>query len=208
MNQKTYNRFAWSLFASSLVLAFVAWSSSLSWDYSSLSGYSLFPLFGIVAWLVMAGHYYTGVIRLRNSELKKPATYRTVTGYTVLGSLLLHPFILARELSANGLGVPPDSFVSYVGEGLKLAVMLGSFSLVLFLSFEVFERLKTRQIIKKNWWVVSLSQSLAMTLIWIHGLHLGSSLGEAWFRIIWIVLGIALIPCFYIIHKADFSNNC
>ncbi len=207
MNQKTFSIFSWSLFALSLAIVIASWGIGVSWQLESLSPYQWFPLFGLLAWIIMAGHYYTGVFRVLDHSLKKPKFYKNLTEYVVLGSLLLHPGILAIAQFNNGEGLPPQSFIDYVGEGLKLAVLLGSISLLLFLSFEVFNRMRKNRFVKKYWLAVSLSQSFAMTFIWVHGLRLGTNLGDGWFRILWIVLGFALLPCFYFIHKADFTKE-
>ena len=207
MNQRAFNKLTWVTVFLSLAIVVFSWSRGINWGTGSISAYQLFPLFGLTAWITMAGHYYLGTLRIINPNLKKPKGYKVITGYIVLGSLLLHPGILAYEQFDNGQGLPPTSFYNFVGDGLKLAVMLGSISLVIFLSFEVFERLKDRPRIKKQWTAVSISQSLAMTLIWVHGLRLGTNLGQGWFQFLWVIAGLALIPCFYIIHKADFSRK-
>jgi hypothetical protein len=205
MNQQTFNKITWTTVFLSLAIVTFAWSRGFDWDSSSISSYQLFPLFGLIAWITMAGHYYLGTVRILNPGVKKPKGYKSLTGYLVLGSILLHPGLLAIEQKENGQGLPPTSFYNYVGDGLKLAVMLGSISLLIFLSFEVFERIKDKRIIKNNWKIVSISQSLAMTLVWVHALRLGGNLGEGWFQFFWFVAGLSLIPCFYIIHKEDFK---
>lgn len=207
MKQKNYTYVSWALYASALIITFTQLGGALDWNLSNISGYKLFPFFGLLAWLVMAGHYYTGALRLKNDGLTKPKNYSKITNTTVLISLLAHPVILAIEQAKAGAGIPPQSFISYVGEGLKLAVMLGSLSLMLFLSYEVFSRIKDKPSVKKNWIFVSISQSLAMTLIWVHALRLGSTVGEGWIKILWIFMGLALLPCFYIIHNKEFKNR-
>lgn len=205
MKQQTFNRITWATVFFSLAVVTLTWSRSIDWDSGYISAYQWFPLFGLTAWITMAGHYYLGTMRIVYPELKKPKGYKTFTGYLVLGSLLLHPGILALEQNNNGQGPPLASFYNYVGDGLKLAVMLGTISLLIFLSFEVFERIKDKKIIKSKWTAISVSQSIAMTLIWVHALRLGSNLGEGWFQFLWFVAGLTLIPCFYIIHKEDFK---
>ncbi len=205
MKQQTFNKITWATVFLSLAIVTFAWSRGVDFGSGEISAYQWFPLFGLTAWITMAGHYYLGTMRIVYPELKKPKGYKSLTGYLVLGSLLLHPGILAFEQKSNGQGLPPTSFYNYVGDGLKLAVMLGTISLLIFLSFEVFERIKDKKIIKNNWTAISISQSLAMTLVWVHALRLGNDLGEGWFRFLWFVAGLALIPCFYIIHKEDFK---
>ncbi len=204
MTQKTFNIFSWATVVLSTTLVIVAWGQGIDWEIGSITAYQWFPLFGLLAWMIMATHYFTGTLRILNPELKKPTYYSKVTSYIVLASLLLHPGILAYAQLRNGAGVPPASFTDYVGESLMLASFLGTLGLAVFLSFEVIERLKERQSIKKHWWAVSVSQSLAMTFIFVHALRLGGEL-QGWFLAIWLLYGVALVPCFYIIHKSDFS---
>lgn len=203
MNQKTFSRFSWGLFSLSLVLGIVSWGQTVGWQLSSLTPYQWFPLFGILAWLIMWTHYITRYFRVRNPELQKAPGYGKVTGWIVLACLLLHPGILAFAQFRNNQGIPPESYLNYVGEGLQLAVLLGSVALTIFLSFEIFDRMKNNKTVKKYWLAISISQSLAMILIFVHALRLGTTLGEGWFRIIWIIYGLLLLPCFYAIHKAD-----
>ena len=205
MNQKMLNYLTWGSVIGSLALVTYVWGDTAGWKIGSLSTYQWFPLFGLIAWVVMAEHYYLGTIRITKPELKKPRGFKPVTGWLVLGSLLLHPGLLAYEQSRNDQGLPPESFVNYVGDGLRLAVMLGTISLIIFLSFEVFDRIKRGRVLKKYWWVISMSQSLAMILIWVHGMRLGTHI-TGWFETVWIIYGLALIPCFYISHREDFKR--
>lgn len=207
MTQKTFNYFSWGLVIVLSAAAVYVWGDSNSWTLSGLSLYKWFPLFGLIAWLLMATHYFTGAFRILTPSLKRAPGYKKITYYAVLASLLLHPGLLAYAQFNNGNGLPPVSFIDYVGESLKLAVALGSFSLVLFLSFEVFMRMKQKSIVQNYWWAVSISQSLAMTLIWIHALRLGSHITDGWFGVVWIMLGLALLPCFYLVHLSDFRQK-
>lgn len=206
MRQKDFSILTWGILALSVFLSFLVWSANLDWDFGSVSIYGFFPLLGILAWMTMWTHYVTGAVRIRNPKLVKSNYYSQLTGYLVLACLLLHPGLLAYAQNKNGEGLPPASFFAYTGDGLKLAVMFGSISLLIFLSFEVFDRLKDRKAIKKYWWLISLSQSLAMILIFVHGLRLGSNLQTNWFTIVWVAYGLLLIPCFYVIHVEDFKS--
>jgi hypothetical protein len=124
----------------------------------------------------------------------------------VLGCLLLHPGLLAYAQFKNGAGLPPGSFYDYVGSGLVMAVVFGSIALLIFLSFEVFNRLKNYKSVKKWWPLISISQSLAMLLIFIHGIRLGSNFSSGWFIYVWWICGLALLPCFYVIHRNDIEE--
>jgi len=207
MTQQRFVKFSWSLLILSLVLPVVAWGSGLSWNPGSLTLYQWFPLFGLIAWMVMWTHYVSGVFRIRDTRLKSTAAYSRLSAWLVLATLLLHPGLLAYQLWQNGAGLPPDSYSSYVGEPLKLAVIFGTISLIIFLSFEVFNRLKEKSYMQKWWPAVSISQSFAMTFVFIHALRLGTDLVSGWFLWVWIAYGVILLPCFYVIHKSDFSRR-
>ena len=70
----------------------------------------------------------------------------------------------------------------------------------------IFVQSDLKKVIKNYWTAISISQSIAMTLVWVHALRLGGNLGEGWFQFLWIVAGFSLIPCFYVIHREDFKN--
>ncbi len=205
MNQRNFNIFTWTVLLVSILIPFYVWGNYVGWEIFDVSLYQLFPLFGLLAWMIMCTHYFTGAVRIKTG-LKKSKYYGGATGALVLAFLLLHPGILAYAQHDNGFGTPPESFVDYYGEALILAGMLGTISLLIFLSFEIFDRLKNNKVINKYWILVSISQSLAMTFIFVHGLQLGTNLKSGWFIYIWLLYGLALIPCFYIIHKLDFEN--
>jgi hypothetical protein len=206
MTQKSFNTFVWTVLAFAILVPFIVWGQGINWQIGSITIYRWFSLFGLLAWMVMWTHYINGAIRVKNPKLSKPKFYEPLTAYLVLASLLLHPGLLIYAQWRNGAGLPPNSYLDYVGESLAIAVMFGTISLIIFLSFEVFNRLKHKQTII-NWWpAISISQSIAMILIFIHGLRLGTNLSSGWFVYVWILCGIALIPCFYISHESEFSK--
>lgn len=90
---------------------------------------------------------------------------------------------------------------------MKVFIILGLVSLVIFLSFDVFSKYRNRSIVKRNWRWISLLQMIAMILIFIHGIGLGYILENTAFRIYWLVLGTTLIPCFAVVIKNDWKNN-
>jgi len=182
-------------------LAFYSWGQGLAWQFSGLSAYQFFPLLGLTAWFTMFTHYVWGALSWRS------IVYTRLTGYFVLGCILLHPGLLGYAQYKNGLGNPPFSFYRYFPPSYNGAVLLGSTAVVVFLSFEVFNRLKNRPKIKRIWKWVSLSQAIAMTLIFVHALYLGDQLHMGWLKALWIICGIILLPCMYILLRRDFTNK-
>lgn len=207
MKQRNFTILSWFLVAISILLPLGIWGGSVNWQIANLTLFQLFPLFGLFAWMIMWTHYVTGAIRLSSQEVQKPRFYAGLTAYLVLISLLLHPGLLAYGLWDVGGGFPPTSFLGYVGEAMKVAVISGSIALTIFLSFEVFDRIKEKRLIKKYWLIVSFSQSLAMVLIFFHGLQLGSHISSGWFYYVWIAYGVILLPCFYIIHRYELAHR-
>lgn len=170
-------------------LAVLAWGQPRNWSVSSL--YQLFPLFGLLAFSLMWCHYVTAAILRASSSSIKLSSYFKWTGYAVLALILLHPGLLIYQLWSDGQGLPPFSYVDYVGQASKLAVILGSVSLLCFLLYE------TKSWLSKTvvWpYIVALSD-IAMMLIVIHGLKLGSSLQSGWYKTVWVIYGVVLIAC-------------
>lgn len=196
----------WTLFAVVVAASFAAWADLRSWDFSSLNVFALFPLLGLLAWSIMWTHYALGGVRLVH-PFERNHLYSRISAAVVLACLLLHPGLLAwGQFDVRGL-LPPDSFYSYVAPSLKGAVLLGGISLLIFISFDIFDYFKQRDGVRRNWKWISLSQMLAMTLIFTHSLLLGSNLQSGWFQVWWVLLGVLLIPCFGLIVRADWQQK-
>lgn len=188
-NKKTVQAIAWSLSAFVTLLAIIVWGNSLSWHFSGLSVYQLFPVFGLTAYSIMWSHY---VISFLNKTIYKSVElgdYYKVTGYAVLLAIVLHPGLLAYQRFKDGFGLPIGSYTSYVQASSKWIVLLGEVSLLIFLAFEFQRKFKD-----KTWWkYVVFANDAAMIGIFYHGLRLGSNLTTGWFKIVWLFYGLSLI---------------
>ena len=199
--------FPWVLLVVVTISCFVFWGMYRDWSFEGITALQLFPVLGMYAWSIMWTHYAVGSIRILNSEVTKNKIYSKVSGYIVLGLILLHPGLLIwNQWSKSGIK-PPESIYGYVDDSLKVFVFIGTLSLLIFLSFEVFRRMISRPIVKKYWNWVSLSQMLAMTLIFIHGMTLGGILDDRYAELYWVVLGALLIPCFGLIVNDEWINK-
>ncbi len=207
MRQKTYGLIVCGLVIFAIATPTLVWGDYISWDIGSVSIYQWFPLFGLWAWMLMWTHYVSGALRIVYSKLKKIQLYSKMTGFAVLACLLLHPGLLSYAQFRNGQGLPPNSYLTYVGSSLALSVMLGSVALLIFLSFEIFDRIKTKPQIVKWWPAISFSQTIAMMLVFIHALNLGMIINSGWFLYVWWLCGIILLPCFCLIHAEDLNRN-
>lgn len=170
----------------------VAWLQRYSGNLTSLTMYELFPLLGLVAFSCMLAHVAVGtlggLVRLNMERLHR---YYQYTGYVVLTCILLHPGLFVWRLYQDGYGFPPGSYLQYVESGLRVFVLLGSISFVIFLLYEL-----KRKLGHKPWWYcIERASDVALILVFVHGLYLGSSVQSGWFRVVWILYGVLLVSC-------------
>ena len=170
-------------------------------------GYALFPLLGLWAWGIMWTHYAYGGLRIASGTLTRNPTYSTITMWFVLAFILLHPGILIYEQWSRNDLLPPESFYSFVGPNMKQYVVLGLVALITFLLYDIVLRFKNHRTIQKLWFWISLSQMVAMVLIFIHGLNLGQNLQHGWLQFYWVVLGALLLPCFVLVGIEDWRQH-
>lgn len=180
---------AWALSAAVALIAFIAWGQSWHWRLNRMSAYNIFPLLGLLAFSIMWSHYVVSAVRqaagVRKEALK---LYISVTGLAVLGLILLHPGLLAWQLWHDGFGLPPGSTKYYVGSAMYGAVILGLIALTLFLLYELHRWYES-----KPWWLYfSIATDIAMVMIYIHSLLLGSQLKTGWLRLVWYFYGVTL----------------
>ncbi len=191
---------AWALSIAVSIVAFIAWGSDLKWQLDKLTPYKLFPLFGLLAFSVMWSHYMAGVLRRYlgfGKEVLKD--YFELTSVFVLLCILLHPGLLIWQLWRDGFGLPPTSYLdNYVSKKASRAALLGSLSLLIFLSYELH-----RWFQDKSWWkYIERISDIGMVLIFIHALRLGRQLQPGWFRVVWWIYGISLLGALVYIYTS------
>ena len=181
---------SWVLGGAVVVLAFTVWIQQ-RFGGVSLTVYDFFPLLGLTAFSLMWTHYIVGSIRrLTEVDKKVNQLYTKVTSYVVLILILLHPALLIMKLKFDGFGLPPGSYATrYSGGGMKFAILLGTVSLFIFLTFELKQQLQG----KKIWKFIEYGQIIAMFLILYHGLTLGRELSVDWFKSVWYVYALLLV---------------
>ncbi len=192
MNKETRLKFfAWWLSSSVSVVAIISWASGFDWDFSSLNTYSLFPLFGLLAFSVMWSHYIVSALRqYQKIDAGVTKCYFDTTSWVVLIAIFLHPGLLIFQLWRDGFGLPPQSYLAnYVMPSLRWVAMLGTVSWLVFVAYEL-----RRKFAKKPWWkYVQYASDVAMLAIFYHGLQLGGNLQSGWFRYVWLLYGATLI---------------
>lgn len=199
--------FAWSVSALAAAVAIIAWGQGIDWQFGSVNALTFFPLLGLVAFGLMWSHYVTSYVR-RQAGVDKTVLrqYITITGYIVLVAILLHPALLIYGLFKQGYGLPPNSYLQhYIAPGMAWASMLGTLSLLVFLSYEFHRVLANR-----SWWrYVTFASDMAMFAILLHSLTLGQNLQQSWLTYVWYVYGITLtFVLFYnYTHLSAAKNN-
>jgi len=190
MKSKGMVAFAWGLSLIVSVVAIIAWVGGYQLEFQRLNLYLFFPVLGLLAFSLMWAHYIVGASRrLAGLEKLSFKTYFKVTGLLALTFILLHPSLLIFQLWRDGGGLPPLSYIHYVGPVMEWAVLLGSFSFLIFLSFET-----KRWFEDRGWWpIIDYAQVVAMFAIIAHSLALGSNLQKGWFRGVWWVYAVSLV---------------
>lgn len=195
---------SWVLFIGVIVVSSLAWYVAAS-EGTRWTWIGIFPLLGILAWVSMWTHYMSGALQLFGYKQLGHRAYSSFTSGLVLLLILAHPTILALNQWIYTDRLPPGSFYSYVESSLAFFVFLGSLSLLVFLSYEYFNRAKEKAWVKKRWFIISMTQMFAMTAIWVHALFLGSTIGELdWFKFIWVILGASLVVAFGLLGREDY----
>lgn len=197
---------AWVVLLIVSAVAVFEWGSVLKWDANNLNLYVVFPLLGLLAWSTMWTHYFLAFASKLNNGFKMSKLYKRVTAYMVLILILAHPGLLALAQWQSLGQFPPSSYLSYVGDSMILAIIAAEIALLSFLAFEVLIRFKNHPLIKRLWLGVSISQMVAILLIFGHSLTLGSNLQAGWFKYYWIALGILLIPSFFVVGRDDIRH--
>lgn len=202
MNARHLQIIAWGVSVLTVILAVTAWGQGNNWQIAGLSFYQIFPVFGLVGFSLMWAHYAMSALRqyfkLDGAVLR---SYFEITSLAVLAAILLHPGLLAWQLWRDGLGLPPGSELNYVAPAMGIYVLIAMVSLLVFLAYEL-----RRQFGKKSWWkFVQYASDIAIFLILLHSLRLGSHLQVGWLRPIWyfygITLGISLAYTYYLKYQ-------
>lgn len=122
----------------------------------------------------------------------------------VLVAILLHPGLLIWQLWRDGFGLPPGSYLrNYVAPNMAWVALLGTISLLVFLSYEL-----RRIFATKRWWrFVQYASDIAMLAVFYHGLRLGSNLQRGWFKWLWLAYGLTLALALIYIYTTKFRTN-
>ena len=193
MRTNLKNNYRWVVITMLILLPLLSWLNIYNFQ-PQLTARAIFPLLGVWAWLIMWTHYVFWWFEKRNKSIKPSQKYNQISMQLVLVLILLHPGLLAWEQYRLFGLLPPDSFTLYVAPELQVFVSMGSLALLLFLVYEVTQRLRNSDWFKRQRGWVSISQAVAMTLVFIHGIMIGDTVLHSWMLGIWVFLGVMLTP--------------
>lgn len=193
---------AWGLSLTVSILAVFAWGQQLRWNVASINNHQLFPLFGLLAFSLMWAHYLASVARHVAGHGKDVLkNYFEITSYAVLFFIFAHPGLLAYQLARGGLGLPPGSYLTFVGPGLYWAIAVAAVALLMFIAFE-FRRIFDHH----PWWrYVLYAVDLAVVGIYFHALALGTHVQDGWYRGVWFFYGVTLALALAYVYYQRFA---
>lgn len=192
---------SWLLGGLTILLALSVWWPATK----NLNTYSLFPVFGLIAFGLMWTHYITGAFRRYLGLPKETLTrYFQITSYIVLFCILIHPFLIDYQLYLDGFGLPPNSlFEVYTQTIQQTAILVGVVSLTFFLLYELHRFFSDR-----TWWrYVEWANIAAMFGILWHGFTLGGELRQPWFQVIWGFYTVSLIAALVYTEYSKWRNS-
>ena len=187
---KVASPFAWGISAFVALLAVTAWGQDLRWQFSGLSTYRIFPLFGLMAFSLMWAMYVIGFLRRRfRVAAEKISSYYKIMPQLIFGFIMLHPGLLIWQLWRDGFGLPPQSYLQhYVAPSLRWAALIGTTAFLVFVAYEFRYRFRG-----KSWWkYMEYLADLVLVGLFFHALALGTQLQSGWFRYVWFFYGAVL----------------
>jgi len=192
MKQWVRNNFSvveWVIGGGATIPAVLVWVLTTG-GTGALSLLKVFPVFGLVAFGLMWSHYIAGMLRRWSGyERHGKDIYWKVSAGLVLALIILHPVLLNVSLVQAGLGLPAASYFTAYGEIDGWFLILGTVSLLIFLSFELHRWFKNRK-----WWKwIEYAQVVAMVAIFVHGTRLGNETVVGWYSVIWWGMALTLL---------------
>lgn len=155
-------------------LAVVAWIQAVG---DTVSMIDIASLLGVIAFSLMLVHYLADAIAPKQDD-SKDIQY-IASRIAVLVAIIAHPLLVNIFLVANGYGLPPESYQTFVGS--IVPVLLGWAALAAFISFELRGKLQRFE------HYIFHANIVAMFLILLHGFLIGMVIMQGWFVWVWCV---------------------
>jgi len=174
-----------------LLPIFYYWLDQRSWSLANIDLLAIFPLLGLIAFVMMWFHLMVAYLKRTKPEMFDYKSFYRITGNIVLALIILHPLIVIIKAYDFGIFT-----LDFKGESGRLFVLFGVIALTFFLIYEVVERLREKPFIKKNWELVVAMNRVGFTLVYIHALYLGQHLQTGWMQGLWVFFGATTLAYF------------
>lgn len=173
------------------------WYDQRGGTLDNLDVFAIFPLLGLVAFTMMWWHLMVAWMKRVWPDAYNYSSYYKITGNIVLVLILLHPILLFSKMAAY----------DYVAPDNKVFVNFGLLALVIFLVYEVIERLKSSSFVKNNQAYIAAANRIGFILVFFHGLQLGQHLQTGWLRGLWIFYGLSSLAYFVYAYYSDIKRD-
>lgn len=174
-----------------VLMVLYVWAVDLNWQLSGVSAITIFPLLGLLAFVIMWWHFLLGFMKDIDPRFERFKTLYKTSSIFVLLLILLHPLLLAFFGISNNIANPPGFYYQYVGETNAIFVTLGVVALVIFLLYDLAKWLKKHDFVNNNWDIIDTIDDIAFIMVFAHSLVLGHHVQAGWFGMIWLALGIS-----------------
>ncbi len=171
-----------------LALIYPLWVriQTLQWDFNlNTWSLNLFPLFGLIAFILLWFHSLCGVFEDWLKEYIDFDWFVHVTSIIILICIIAHPLLLfiGMDFSISNI------FFYYGARSLWFVII----AWLLLISYDVGKMLKKYNFFAKNWHNILAISNIGFLMTFFHSLILGSDLQSGPLKYIWIFYGTTAI---------------
>ena len=184
--KKTIITYGFRIFASLAVL-YPLWVAGrdINWSLGSMFVFTLFPLFGILAFTLLWLHVVSGVFEPWLRQYIDFDRFVQNTSLLIFVSIILHPLLLLIPVGFNF-----NQVLTYS----KFYIWLAIIGWLLLITYDIGKLLKKKyNFFVRNWNKILLISNVGFVLTFFHSLSIGDDLQMGPLRIVWIFYGVTAI---------------
>lgn len=168
--------------ATAVLVPILAYIRNVDWAASSLPQ-ALFPVFGLLAFMLLWLHSISGVLEDWLRERFDLDSFIHWTALIILVSMLLHVSIILMLAKFN---------IPMLLSG-GWSIWLGLLGLILLLTYDIGKPLRKSGFFARNWNKILIISNVGFVLIFFHSLKIGSDLQTGFMRRLWMFYGVTAI---------------
>ena len=184
--KKTIIEYGFRLFAGLAVL-YPLWvvGRNINWSLSTSFVFTLFPLFGILAFTLLWLHVVSGVFEPWLRQYIDFYRFVQNTSLLIFISIILHPLLLL---------IPAGFNFNQVFTYGRFYIWLAIIGWLLLITYDIGKLLKKKyNFFTKNWRKILLISNIGFLLTFFHSLSIGDDLQSGPLRTVWIFYGATAI---------------